>query len=74
MATLSRRDWGLLAIGFGAGIAVAAFALSVGWSHGRAAGVRQAQKLEQDWWEYTAKVDVVTRWEQLHSPTNSNEG
>ena len=50
MAALSRRDWAFLTTGFVVDLAIAVFALSVGWCHGRAAGIRQAQKLEQDWW------------------------
>lgn len=68
MAAISRRDWAFLTAGFVAGLAIAAFTLNVGWCHGRAAGVCQAQKLEQDWWQYTAKVDVITRWEESHLP------
>jgi hypothetical protein len=68
MAALSRRDWAFLTTGFVVGLAIAAFALSVGWCHGRAAGIREAQKLDQDWWEYTAKTDVITRWEESHLP------
>jgi hypothetical protein len=68
MGALNRRDWACVCCGLVVGLAIAAFAFSVGWTHGRCAGERRQLKLEQDWWVYTAKADVISRWEEHHLP------
>jgi hypothetical protein len=60
--------------GLAVGLAIAAFTFSVGWTYGRCAGEQRQLQLEQDWWEYTAKVDVISRWEEYHRPPDSHEG
>ena len=63
---LSQRDSNCMAFGLIIGLAVAAVTFIVGWANGRATGVHQAERIENDWWTYSAKVDVVTRWEEVH--------
>jgi hypothetical protein len=68
MGPLSRRDCTFVCCGLVVGLAIAAFAFSVGWTYGSCVGEQRQLKLEQDWWGYSAKVDVISRWEEHHLP------